>query len=324
MSPRRRRREALRQFGDLEQHPPVLPPAGRGEGDPHAAGADARSTWWRTSAWAARGLFRAPVLALTIVATVGVGIGAHGRDLRRGGRCAASAAPVRRARSPRADLHRFAAVPVPLLGRGLPRAAGAADALRRHRHLHRPVDDLQRRRRRRRWRRAASCRGRYFRVLGIAPALGRDFSEPDGRPGSPPAGDRQPRLLAVAPRRPDGRARPAHPAGRRRLHAGGRPAARVGPLEQGQDFFVAQQFDARRPGAVPSSTPWSPASDQGVESAVCRAGAARDQQAHLPALEGVLPGRQGDVEHDGSQGARRRQRVARWPASRSRPSRWSG
>jgi putative ABC transport system permease protein len=82
----------------------------------------------------------------------------------------------------------------------------------------------------------------YFALLGIRPVLGRDFTEADGRPGSP--------AVAIV----------SHGFWQRRL--GGRPDAigglirldgtdyalvgvlprAVGPLEQRQEFFIAQQF----------------------------------------------------------------------------------
>jgi predicted permease len=95
---------------------------------------------------------------------------------------------------------------------------------------------------------AALLRGRvaswtYFALLGIKPAIGRDFTELDGRPGSPPA-------LIVS-------------HGFWRQHLGGRPEVigrsirldgsdyalagvlppPVGPLERRVDFFVAAQLN---------------------------------------------------------------------------------
>jgi putative ABC transport system permease protein len=82
----------------------------------------------------------------------------------------------------------------------------------------------------------------YFGVLGITPAFGRDFAATDERPGAPP--------VVIA----------SHGFWEQRL--GARPAAigsmvrldgaehtvigvlprQLGPLEQNQDFFIAQQF----------------------------------------------------------------------------------
>jgi len=84
----------------------------------------------------------------------------------------------------------------------------------------------------------------YFALVGVKPALGRALSEDDGRPGSP-------RVVIVShdfwQRRLGGRAdaigKPV------RLDGGdytlvGVLAQTVGPLEQGQDFFVAARWQA--------------------------------------------------------------------------------
>src|SRR5437867_2377608 len=82
----------------------------------------------------------------------------------------------------------------------------------------------------------------YFSVLGVKPAMGRDFTELDGRPGSPPAvivshGFWQRRLGG----RPDMIGRPIRLDGSDYALAGVLPQT-VGPLEQGQEFFVAAQW----------------------------------------------------------------------------------
>lgn len=86
----------------------------------------------------------------------------------------------------------------------------------------------------------------YFALLGIRPALGRDLTELDGRPGSPPAvivshGFWQRRLGG----RPDAIGRPIRLDGLDYAVAGVLPQD-VGPLEQGQEFFVAAQWDTPR------------------------------------------------------------------------------
>lgn len=83
----------------------------------------------------------------------------------------------------------------------------------------------------------------YFALLGIKPTLGRDFTELDGRPGSPPAvivshGFWQ-RYLGG---RPDVIGRPIRLDGSDYALAGVIPRM-VGPLEQRQEFFVAAQWD---------------------------------------------------------------------------------
>jgi MacB-like periplasmic core domain len=83
----------------------------------------------------------------------------------------------------------------------------------------------------------------YFGLLGIRPALGRDFTELDGRPGSPSAvivsqGFWQQRLGG----RSDVIGKPIRLDGVDHVLAGILPQT-VGPLEQGQEFFVAAQWD---------------------------------------------------------------------------------
>ena len=112
----------------------------------------------------------------------------HDRDLRRGPRGAAPPAPVRRAGAARAHLHRRAAEPLSVLGRRLPRAAGAADAVRADRRLHRASDDLQRRRRRGAGCAAASCRGRTSRCSASARSrAATSRSRTAGRAPAPPS-----------------------------------------------------------------------------------------------------------------------------------------
>ncbi|HJR59940.1 MAG TPA: ABC transporter permease [Vicinamibacterales bacterium] len=82
----------------------------------------------------------------------------------------------------------------------------------------------------------------YFSVLGITPALGRDFSEPDSGLGKPPVailsyGFWRERLGA----RPDVVGRPIRIDGAEHVVVGVLPQA-VGPLEQQQDLFVAGQW----------------------------------------------------------------------------------
>ena len=82
----------------------------------------------------------------------------------------------------------------------------------------------------------------YFSVLGVKPAMGRDFTEADGGPGSPPA-------VIVShgfwERRLGGRADAiGHPITLDGTHytvAGVLPAS-LGPLEHDQEFFVAAQW----------------------------------------------------------------------------------
>jgi putative ABC transport system permease protein len=86
----------------------------------------------------------------------------------------------------------------------------------------------------------------YFRLLGLSPATGRDFAEGDGRPGAPPA-------VIVSNRfwqqrlggRPDAVNRPIRLDGADYTVVGVLPQ-RVGPLEERQDFFAAAQWEPPR------------------------------------------------------------------------------
>jgi putative ABC transport system permease protein len=83
----------------------------------------------------------------------------------------------------------------------------------------------------------------YFALLGTPPAIGRDFTELDGRPGSPPAvivshGFWQQRLGG----RMNAIGEPVRLDGADYRLAGVLPRL-VGPLEQRQEFFVAAQWD---------------------------------------------------------------------------------
>lgn len=82
----------------------------------------------------------------------------------------------------------------------------------------------------------------YFALLGIRPAIGRDFTELDGRTGEPRAvivsyGFWQRRLGA----RSDAIGRPIRLDGADYVLAGALPQT-AGPLEQLQEFFVAAQY----------------------------------------------------------------------------------
>jgi predicted permease len=83
----------------------------------------------------------------------------------------------------------------------------------------------------------------YFLLLGIRPVIGRDFVEADGRPGSPPSvivsrGFWAQRLGG----RTEAIGAPIRLDGSDYTLVGVLPA-QVGPLEQGQDFFVAAQWE---------------------------------------------------------------------------------
>ena len=144
----------------------------------------------------------------------------------------APAAPVRRARSSRTYLHRRPSVQIPVLGRRLPGASGAADTLRTDCHVHGPDDDVQR------WR----CGGSPARTSGLVDVLracsgsnrssGATSRRLDGQPGSPAAvivshGFWQQRLGA----RPEAIGRPIRLDGSDYTLAGVLPP-QMGPLEK--------------------------------------------------------------------------------------------
>ena len=190
----------------------------------------------------ARGLVRAPVLALAIVTTVGLGIGGTAAIF-----AAVDAALLRPLPYPQSDRlvriytdsppFRFRFSLVDYLALESEQTSFEDLATYTDRVMTFTDGDS-----------AALARGRlvswsYFRALGIVPELGRAFTVTDGRPGGAPA-------VIVS-----------HAFWQSRLggHAGtiGRPvrldgadyvlagvlSVRVGPLEQGQDFFLVQQFD---------------------------------------------------------------------------------
>ena len=188
-----------------------------------------------------RGLLRAPMMAVTIVATVGLGIGATTAIFS-----AVYAALLRPLPYPDAqrlvriytdsppNLFRFSVVDYQALEAQqttFERIAGLTD-----REAAFSDGNV-----------AERIRGRvvtwtYFSLLGIRPALGRDFTEADGRPGSPPAaivthGFWQRRLGG----RPDVIGRPIRLDGVDHTIAGVLPPTNS-PLERRQDFFSVAQW----------------------------------------------------------------------------------
>lgn len=189
-----------------------------------------------------RGLLRAPILALTIVTTVGVGIGATTAIF-----CAVDAAMLRPLPYPAADRlvriytdappYRFRFSLVDYLALEAQQTHFAQVAAYTDRTMGFSDGTT-----------AERLRGRlvswtYFDVLGITPALGRRFSESDGRAGSPPAvivshGFWQQRLGGS----PDAIGRSIRLDGTDHSLVGVLPQ-KVGPLEHRQDFFVAARLE---------------------------------------------------------------------------------
>ena len=203
---------------------------------------------------AVRGLLRAPVLALTIVATVGLGIGATTAIF-----AAIDAALLRPLpyAAPDRLVRIYTDAPpnkFPLLRRRLPRAAGAADAFRAGGgYTDRPMPSATAPSRS--GCAAALCRATYFSLLGITPALGPRLHG-GGRPaGQSAAGHRQ-RMRSgssVSAARATRSARPSGSTASTTRSCGVLPP-RLGPLERGQDFFVAAQWDSRRGARARSSS----------------------------------------------------------------------
>jgi predicted permease len=192
-----------------------------------------------------RGLRRAPVMAVTIVAAVGLGIGAttaifaavHAALLRP----LPYADPGRLVRIfTDAPPNRFRLSAVDYLALEAQQTQFARIAAYTDRTM--AVSDGVV---------AERLRGRevtwtYFGVLGVVPVLGRDFTVADGRPGGPPAvivshGFWQRRLGG----RPDAAAATVRLDGRDHAVVGVLPTV-TGPLEQGQELFVVAQWEAPR------------------------------------------------------------------------------
>ena len=238
------RREAIRRFGDLDSTRRYCREQGEEkerEMQRHLAVTDLI----QDARIAIRGLLRAPVLAITIVGSVGLGIGAataifgildaailrplpyaNPQQLVR----VFTDAPPYRFRFSVADYLALAAQQTTFTS-----VAGYAD---------RPMtytDGAS----------AERLRGRqvtwtYFDTLGIAPALGRGFTAADGRPGAPPSV-----IVSQQFWRQRLGASPGAIGRAIRLDSvdyavvGVLPAA-TGPLETGQDYFVAAQWDTPR------------------------------------------------------------------------------
>jgi len=189
-----------------------------------------------------RGLLRAPMMTMTIVATVGLGIGATTVIFS-----AVHAALLRPL--PYADPDRLVRIYTDAPPNKFPFSVADYLALQAQQtHFEQIAGYADRPRAFSDGTVAERVRGRvvswtYFALLGVKPAVGRDFTELDGRPGSPPAvivsyGFWQRRLGG----RPDVIGKPLRLDGSDHALAGILPRM-VGPLEQGQELFVAAQWE---------------------------------------------------------------------------------
>ena len=188
-----------------------------------------------------RGLLRAPMMTMTIVATVGLGIGATTVIFS-----AVHAALLRPL--PYADPERLVRIYTDAPPNKFRFSVADYLALQAQQtHFEQIAGYTDRPRAFSDGTVAERVRGRdvswtYFTLLGVKPAVGRDFTELDGRPGSPPAvivsyGFWQRRLGG----RPDVIGKPLRLDGSDHALAGILPRM-VGPLEQGQELFVAAQW----------------------------------------------------------------------------------
>jgi putative ABC transport system permease protein len=188
-----------------------------------------------------RGLMRAPVLTATIIATVGLGVGAT--TVMFAGVDAAFLRPL-----PYADpgtLVRLYTDAPPFKFRFSVADYQALEA--QQTHFAQTATFTDRTMSYTNGTSAELIRGRmvswaYFAVLGIKPILGPGFTDVDGRPGSPRAvmithGFWQQRLGG----RPDAIGSPIRLDGADYAVRGVLPPV-LGPLERGQEYFVVQQF----------------------------------------------------------------------------------
>jgi predicted permease len=240
MSPEAARREAIRQFGDLDATRRYCRRQDEAKEERvqrgllfQDLGQDLRICL--------RGLLRAPLLALTIVLTVGLGIGATGVMF--------------------AVVHALLLRPLPYPDSG--RLVRILNESPPNRWSFSVADYLALQEQQTRFERVAAYSGRpmawsdgklaerlpglvvswtYFGLLGIKPSLGRDFAAEDGKPGAPPVvlvsqGFWRQRLGG----RPDAIGTPVRLDGVDYALVGVLPET-PGPLEQRQDFFVAAQW----------------------------------------------------------------------------------
>ena len=192
-----------------------------------------------------RGLLRAPMMTLTIVATIGLGIGATTTIF-----AALHAALLRPL--PYADPGRLVRIYTDAPPNRFPFSVADYLALQAQQtHFEQIAGYASRSMAFSDGTIAERLTGRevswtYFSLLGIRPALGRDFVEQDGRPGNPRAvmvshGFWQRRLGG----RPDAVGKPMRLDGSDYTLAGVLPQT-LGPLERGREFFVAAQWDTPR------------------------------------------------------------------------------
>ena len=239
-----------------------------------------------------RGLLRAPVMTLTIVTTVGLGIGATTTIF--GALHAALLRPL-----PYADPGRLVRIYTDAPPNRFPFSVADYLALQaQHTHfeqiagIRQPVHGFQRRH----GRRAPVGKRGVADVLLAArnPSGARPRFRRAGRPaGQPARGHGQPRILAAPARRAAGRDRKTiRLDGRTTRSSGVLPS--VGPLERGRDFFVAAQWDtprAKRPFSVRrAGTSTRPRSGRPPPRSCARSTAASSRCGRAPTRTTGRPG----------------------------------
>ena len=251
-----------------------------------------------------RGLLRARLLTLTIVATVGLGIGATTVIFGAVNAPLLRPLPYADPGPARPDLHGCAAEQISVLGRRLSGARGRSRRSSSDRRLHRAGDGVQRRQSGR-----AADRGRivswtYFGLLGITPALGRDFTEADGRPGSP-------RTVIVSQSfwqqrlggRVDAIGKPVRHSMASDYTLTGVLPPTIGPLERGAALLHRRAVaDADAQGSVLHHRARPPAAaDREPRIAPRPTSCARSTGGCFQIWKSLVSGRPRDVEHDRSE-----------------------
>jgi predicted permease len=238
------RKEAIRRFGDLEGTREYCREQDEGL-EAHVRRGLMFEEWIQDLRVSVRGLLRAPIMTWTIVLTVGLGIGATTVIF-----AAVYAALLRPLPYPDPERlvriytdsppNKFQLSLVDYLALSAQQTQFEQVAA----YTTRPMtysDGVTAERLR-----ARTVTTAYFDVVGLRPALGRGFAEPDARAGAPPAvvvshGFWIQRLGGRA----DAIGRPIRLDGQDHIVVGVLPRT-VGPLEQRQDLLVAAHFDPPR------------------------------------------------------------------------------
>ena len=146
----------------------------------------------------------------------------------------------------------------------------------------------------------------FFGTLGVAPALGRDFTPADAAPGAEPDGDRQPGFLEHSARGRPGRARPNGPPRRNELH-GRRSDASRGGSARGSTIRAVAADAAHAAGTERAVLPSDRrANADGGDTLRDLGGAPAPQRRDVPTVGGYLFGPDRVLERDHGDGVGRR------------------